>query len=70
MNQFDIWQNPVNGDQPDTSLYLYRTTQHKNTRTTKINIHALREIRTRDPSIQTAKTYALDHAAILIDTTV
>jgi hypothetical protein len=37
-------------------LYLHRTIQ-------QTNIHALSEIRTRDPSNQVAKTYALDRAA-------
>jgi hypothetical protein len=42
------------------SLYLNRTTQHRNTKT---NIHASSEIRAHDPSKKAAKTYALDCAA-------
>jgi hypothetical protein len=38
-------------------LYLYRTTQHRNT-----NIHVSRGIRNHDPKNQVAKTYALDRA--------
>jgi hypothetical protein len=42
---------------PSQGLYLYRTTQHRKTRT---NIHALSEIRNHDPSNQPAKTHASD----------
>jgi hypothetical protein len=45
---------------PLQSLYLHRTTQHRNTRT---NIHALSGIRTHDPSNQPAKTHASDSTA-------
>jgi hypothetical protein len=45
---------------PSQGLYLHRTTQHRKTRK---NIHALSGIRTHDPSIQEAKTHALDLAA-------
>jgi hypothetical protein len=41
-------------------LYLYRTTQHRNTKT---NIHVPSGIRTHDPSNQAANTYPLDRAA-------
>jgi hypothetical protein len=41
-------------------IYLYRTRQHRNTKT---NIHALSGIRTHDPSHQATKTYFLDRAA-------
>jgi hypothetical protein len=42
---------------PSQGLYLYRTAQHRKTRT---NIHALSGIRTHDPSNQPAKTHASD----------
>jgi hypothetical protein len=45
---------------PSQGLYLYRTTQHRKTRT---NIHALSGIRTHDPSNQSAKTHASDLTA-------
>jgi hypothetical protein len=45
---------------PSQSLYLHRTTQHRETRT---NIHALSGIRTHDPSNQPAKTHAPDRMA-------
>jgi hypothetical protein len=41
-------------------LYIYRTTQHRNTMT---NIHASSGIRINDPSNQAAKTYALDRVS-------
>jgi hypothetical protein len=40
---------------PSQGLYLHRTTQHRKMRK---NIHALRGIRTHDPSNQPAKTHA------------
>jgi hypothetical protein len=45
---------------PSQGLYLNRTTLHRKTRT---NIHALRGIRTHDPSNQPAKTHASDRTA-------
>jgi hypothetical protein len=42
------------------AFYRHRSTQHINTKT---NIHAPSAIRTRDPSNQASKTYALDRAA-------
>jgi 1,2-phenylacetyl-CoA epoxidase PaaB subunit len=53
-------------DQPIAKGSTY-TGQHNTEtytrRNTKTNIHTSSEIRTHDPSNQTAKTYALDHAA-------
>jgi hypothetical protein len=46
---------------PSQGLYLHSTAQHRKTGT---NTHALSEFRTHDPSIQAAKTNALDQAAI------
>lgn len=48
---------------PSPGLYLYRTTQHRKTRT---NLHDLNGIRNHDPSIQAAKTRALDSSATVI----
>jgi hypothetical protein len=45
---------------PSQGLHLHRTTQHRKTRT---NIHALRGIRTHEPSNQLAKTHASDRTA-------
>jgi hypothetical protein len=45
---------------PSQSLCLHRTVQHRKTKT---YIHALSGIRTRDSSIQAAKTHAPDRAA-------
>jgi hypothetical protein len=45
---------------PSQGLCLHRTTQHRKTRT---NIHALRKIRTHDPSNQQIKTHASDRTA-------
>jgi hypothetical protein len=49
---------------PSQGLYQHRITQHRKTKT---NIHALSGIRTRDLSIQAAKTHAIDSAANEID---
>jgi hypothetical protein len=45
---------------PSQDLYLHRTTKHRKTRT---NIHALRGVRTHDPSNEPAKTHASDRTA-------
>jgi hypothetical protein len=45
---------------PSQGLYLYRTTQHRKTRT---NVHAMSGIRTQQPTGQAAKTHASDRTA-------
>jgi hypothetical protein len=48
---------------PSQSLYLHRTTQHRNTPT---NIQALSGIRTHNPRNQPAKTHSSDRTATVI----
>jgi cytochrome c553 len=45
---------------PTQGLYIYRTAQHRKTKT---NIHAVSGIRTHDLSDQAIKAYASDRAA-------
>jgi hypothetical protein len=58
MNQFKhmagLFGQVIN---PSQRLCLDRTAQHRKTRT---NIHGLSWIRTRNPSIEAAKTHAID----------
>jgi hypothetical protein len=51
------------GISPSEDLNLHRTTQHRKTRTI---MHSLSGIRTHDPSIQAAKTDALDRACAVV----
>jgi hypothetical protein len=49
---------------PSQGLCLYKTAQHRKTRT---NIHAVSGIQTRDRSVQAANTHVLDSATTEID---